>query len=375
MNLYVTGGHLTPALAVIDELQKKVPKKVHIFFVGREFAQTLPPQPSQERREITARRIPFFAIHAAKFHRTRFWLNLFELPKLPVSFFTMFMLFRANKPDVILTFGGYMAFPVCVMGKLFKAKIIIHEQTRAAGLANEWTAYLADTIAVANEASIEYFPKEKTVVTGNPIRESLLKEYKTPPEWFPKNLHTKPFLYITGGSQGSQIINQTISVLLPKLLRDFIVIHQCGTSQEHVYLYELEKIRESLPEELQPFYIVREWIDAKEVSYLMRHAMFVISRAGANTVEELTHSGTPSIFIPLAFAYNNEQEKNAKDLVDANSALCLLQKDLLPETLYSTIQTMMRRYDFFKQHAIQLKEKGFTNGTRNLIRLFLPDFS
>jgi len=370
-NLYITGGHLTPALAVIDELQKRQMKGLHISFIGRDRSREYPPQPSRERIEIERRDIPFYAINAAKYHREQMLRNISEFLKLPYSFYEVGKLFFQQKPSVILAFGGYVAFPVCLLGKVWGARIVIHEQTKAAGLANEVIAHLADVIAVANEESQEFFPREKTVVTGNPIRESLLKEYKTPPDWLPKQ-PTKPFIYVTGGSQGSQIINRTLAFILPKLVRNFIVIHQCGGTTDHSYSTELEQIRQTLPEELQDNYLVREWIEAKEVSYLMRHSKFVISRAGANTVEEISLSATPAIFIPLAFAYNNEQYKNALSLEEAGTAIILQQRDLVPETLYETIQTLNRRYDRMKEKALRYKEHVITDGTRRVIALLFP---
>ncbi len=370
MNLYITGGHLTPALSVIDLLLKKH-EDVSLFFVGRDLAQTSPPQPSHEEREIEARGIPFFPIQAAKFHRERFWFNVLEVLKVPLSFWEVMKAFRLHRPDVVLSFGGYVAFPVCVMGKIWGARVITHEQTKTAGMANEWISFIADTIAVASEESLRYFPKEKTVVTGNPMRDSLLREYKTPPNWFPKKQADQSFIYVTGGSQGSQIINQTIATLIPKLVRTFVVVHQCGLSNDHVYLHELEGVRDSLPEDERSRYIVREWIDAKDVSYLVRNSKFVISRAGANTVQELTLAGTPAIFIPLSFAYNNEQEKNARSLVDAGAGLLILQKDLLPETLYTTIQTMNRRYDALKKRGKTLSQQVVKNGAQQLVELVL----
>lgn len=370
MTIYITGGHLTPALAVIDELLKKK-ENVSIVFVGRDHAQTLPKQPSRERIEIESRGIPFVAIDAAKFHRTRIWLNFFELLKLPTSFYTIIQAFRKQKPDSILSFGGYVAIPVCIIGRLMKARVVTHEQTKVAGLANQLIAYIADTIALANEESLQFFPKHKTVVTGNPIREALFKEYKTAPEWLSLASTHKPILYITGGSQGSQIINQTIVALLPKLVRNYMVVHQCGATAHHEYLEELEKERTKLPQELQSSYVVREWIEPKEVSYLIRNAQFVISRAGANTVQELTIAGTPAIFVPLAFAYNDEQQKNIDDLVDANAALALQQKDLLPETLWATIQSMERKYIQIKKNMEKQSENMIKNGTQRVIKLLV----
>lgn len=369
MNLFITGGHLTPALAVIDALKRQEKESVRLFFIGREHAQTWPKQPSREQGEVEQRGIPFFAIQAAKIHRERFWLNAIELIKAPVSLFQVIHIFRTFKPDAVLSFGGYVAVPVCMIAKLFGARVITHEQTSSAGLANQFISLFADKVALSHHSSEGYFPKSKIVFTGNPIRESLLRTYKTPPKWLPKELLFRPLIYVTGGSQGSQIINQTVAALIPKLVQKFVVIHQCGPSTGHAYVQELEAVRAQLPVELQPYYVIREWIDAQEVSFLFRTAQFVISRSGANTVLELAIAGTPAIFIPLSFAYKNEQQKNSDALVEAGAALRIEQKHLYPESLYSAIQTMIRKYDAIKAKAVQFQANVKLDGTASLIEL------
>ena len=368
MNLFITGGHLTPALAAIDEVLKK-PDDIALFFVGRVNARTYPPTPSREQDEVMKRGIPFFAINAAKYHRQQWWLNFFELLKFPTSFWQTLVVFRYHRPDMILSFGGYVALPVCLVGKLFGAKVIIHEQTRVAGLANQVIARIADRIALSNTESRKYFDKQKTIVTGNPIRESLLKEYKNPPTWIPTHLRSEKLIYITGGSQGSEMINQTVLQILPELLNNYVVVHQCGLSRSHVYLQEQQAIKSKLAPELAQRYILKEWVEAKDVSYLLRNAYLVIGRSGANTVEEISIAGTPAIFIPLPFAYQNEQWKNADYLVEGGSAIRIAQRDLVPESLLEAIETIVGRYSEFKSNAQKLREGMILDGSKRLVKL------
>ncbi len=367
MTIYITGGHLTPALAVIDELQKR--NESTIIFFGREFSQTKTGQISRERQEIEDRHIRFVPIQASKFHRTHVFENLFEILKFPQSLWQVASEYKKVKPDVVLSFGGYLAFPACLIGKLFGAKVITHEQTRVAGLANQVIGWIADKVAVAHEDSIQYFLPGKTIVTGNPIREVLFREYKTAPSWFTGAQKTKPILYVTGGSQGSHVINQTIVSILPKLVREYYVVHQCGVSVDFQVMKDLETERLKLPSEVQDNYTVREWIEEREVSYLLRNARIVVSRAGANTVQELILAATPAIFIPLAFAYKDEQYKNASHLVHVGAAKLIHQKDLLPETLWSSIVEMDRSYDEYKKHMGEESNLLIKNGTNRLIKL------
>ncbi len=369
MTLYCTGGHLTPALAVIDELRKKHPKVVIRFF-GREYSQTTTGQKSKERQEIEARNIDFIPINAPKFHRTYFWHNAAEIKKIPYAVWTAVREFRRRKPDVVLSFGGYVALPVCLVAKFFGARIITHEQTQVAGLANQLIALFADVVALSHASSARYFLTKKIVVTGNPIRQALLREYKTPPVWLPK-ASRKPLLYVTGGSQGSAVINQTIVTLLEKLTRDFCVVHQCGPSKDSHVLHDLEREREKLPQEVRDRSIIREWIEERDVSFLLRTAKVVICRSGANTVHELLLSGTPAIFIPLPFAYNDEQKKNAQAIVDGGGSLMIEQKDLLPDTLYSAITQMMVHYEQYYEQMQELSANTTRTGTAKLLQCIL----
>lgn len=370
MTLYITGGHLTPALAVIDELQKRK-EPITLQFFGREFSQSKNAQISRERFEIESREIPFIPIQAAKFHRTHILENGIELLKFPLSLWQVISAYRKHRPDVVLSFGGYLAFPACLIGKFFGARVITHEQTRVAGLANQVIGWFADAVAIAHEESAQYFFPQKVYLTGNPIRDALFREYKTAPAWFTGAQKIKPIVYITGGSQGSHIINQTITSLLPKLARDYYIVHQCGVSPDSQTLKDLETERAKLPQELQDNYTIREWIEEREVSYLIRNALFVISRAGANTVQELTLAGTPAIFIPLAFAYKDEQFRNASHLAHANAAILIHQKDLVPDVLYSAIVSMQMKYAEYKEQMLLESAKLIRTGTNKLLKLVL----
>ncbi|HSW89725.1 MAG TPA: UDP-N-acetylglucosamine--N-acetylmuramyl-(pentapeptide) pyrophosphoryl-undecaprenol N-acetylglucosamine transferase [Patescibacteria group bacterium] len=357
-NVYITGGHLTPALAVIDELIKKK-ENLSIIFIGREYAQGKSMH-SREREEMEVRSVPFISIDAPKFHRALWWENISEIPKILPTLQKLFTMFRKNKPDLVVSFGGYVALPVALIAKLFGAKVLTHEQTRVAGLANQAIALFADHVAVSYPESARFFPKAKVKFTGNPIRESLFREYTRPPTWLPDSFTKKPFVYVTGGSQGSHIINQTLRAILPKLAKEYLVVHQCGKGELELHVSaDLE----------QGSYVAREWIEAKEVSFLLRHAKFVISRAGANTVQELSIAGTPAIYIPLAFAYNDEQYKNCAEVVRAGASLLLLQKNLLPSTLWSAIQTMERRYPTLKRNMSEFQKHLVLDGTRRFTKL------
>ncbi len=366
--ILMSGGHITPALATIEYLQKNHPD-IKIVFVGREYSQEKEEQLAKEREACEELNIPFYSIQAAKFHRTVWWRNLYEIPRLFPSFWQAYRILRHERIDLFLSFGGYLAIPLAVVSKVLRKKIVTHEQTRSSGLANELIAVLADRVALSYPESQDHFPVSKTEITGNPIRQKLLRTYKRPPSWLPEK--PKPILYITGGSQGSQVINNTIAQILPKITEKFTVIHQCGRSPNQRYYRYLEEMASELPSAQQNHYFPQEWIDEQEISWIMQHAVLAISRSGANTTLEMTIHALPAIFIPLPFAHNNEQWKNAQELVSAGAATILEQKDLTPDSLWKTILETSAQRSHMSRRAEKLRDDLTLNGAENLANLCL----
>lgn len=359
----VSGGHITPALATIEYLQQKHPD-VRIVFVGRQYSQVKERQVAKERELSEQLGIKFYAVTAAKFHRSAWWRNAEELLRWAPSLWQAQEILRNEKVDVFLSFGGYLAVPFALMAKLLGKKVVTHEQTITSGMANELIAKVADKIAVSFEASRKHFPRYKTVVTGNPLRRSLLREYTRRPNWLPDI--NAPILYVTGGSQGSQTINNAVAQILPQLTEKFVVVHQCGASQGQHYLRTLQEAAIELPEKQKNRYVVREWIEEKEVSWIMQNADLAISRAGANTVMEITLHALPTIFIPLPFSHNNEQEKNAEVLVDAGAATILDQQDLTPDSLIKTVRDASAQRAHLRRRAEKLQAEQITDGAKRL---------
>lgn len=366
--ILISGGHITPALATIEYFQKHHPD-VRLVFIGRKYSQEQQKQLAKEEELARSMNIPFYSIDAAKFHRANWWRNIEEVGKIIPSLWRAYHVITKENVDLFLSFGGYLAVPVAFVSKLLRKKVITHEQTKTTGLANELIAFFADKVAVSFPESLRFFPKEKTVLTGNPIRPSILRTYTKRPDWIPEV--NKPILYITGGSQGSQVINNAVSFILEELTEKFLIIHQCGQSEHHRYLHELRERAEALPENMAKNYVVQEWIDEKEVSWLFQHAALTLSRSGANTVLEITLHGVPAIFVPLPFSHNNEQYKNAQVLEDAGAALILDQKDLTPETLLDTIRLAYSQRTNMQRRAAKLKDELRIDGAKQLGELCL----
>lgn len=359
MKIVVTGGHLTPALAFIDYVQQHDSEAEFVFF-GRKYSQTGNKQLAREAVEAKKRKIPFFEIDAPRSKRKNPFALLRQLLFYPVTVVRSIILLLKVSPDVFVSFGGYLAVPVALASWILRVPIITHEQTKTAGSANMFIAKLAKKVAVSFTSSKQYFPKNKTVVTGNPIRQQILKEKPPRPNWI-ETTQLKPILYITGGNQGSYILNTTVMQILPQLTRKYTVIHTCGkATNTSNYKKELTAARKQLSPAARSNYYVREWISAEELAWVLSHADLSISRSGANTVLEMVLKQVPTLFIPLPFSKNNEQFLNAEFVQKKGGALILQQKDLNPQSLLKALTTMNKKKTTFKKNlkSISILQDG-----------------
>ncbi len=354
--IVITGAHLTPALALIDKLAKN---NWRIVYLGKK----------KKEQQLLPKGVRLIYISSGKLQRFNKISSLTTGIKLPLGVFQSLHYLKKIKPSLVLSFGGYTSVPVCLSAKLLSIPIIIHEQTLGAGLANKLTTPLAKKIALSWPQSQPHFPQKKTVLTGNPIRRELLKPGKSAKYQILKTEY--PIIYITGGSQGSRIINQTISSILEKLLAKYSIIHQFGLVQSTKHWQQQLDLQKNLPEKYKKRYLLQKWFSASELAAIFNKADLVISRAGANTVIELALFSQPALLIPLPFTQKNEQMANAQFLAEKGTAQILSQKDLSSESLFQAIESMMIQINDFKTRAEKLKPLIINKGTTNLYRLII----
>lgn len=348
MKIVVTGGHLTPALAYIEHC-KKNDTNAEIFFLGRAFSQSNQQQKSMEKETVSALGVPFYSTDTPKLISWYPWQVLLFIFGYFISCVKIIRYLLQIKPDCILSFGGYLAVPVAVIGNLARIPIVTHEQTVTAGRANIFIGSLATKIAISFEQSKQYFPAKKVVLTGNPIRSALLNPQKEKPSWLITQ-SKKPILYITGGNQGSHIINTVTKQIIRQLTRYFIVIHACGRATATTnYKQELQEAARKLPSTHQGRYFVRTWISTEDLGWILHNASLAISRAGANSIQEFTVTQVPSLLVPLPFSYQNEQMLNAKTMAETGGAIVVAQKDFSPELVMLTIKKMFATHKAMKR--------------------------
>lgn len=346
--LLITGGHVTPALAVADILIKR---GWEIFYVGRLHALEGDSAASQEVKLTRNRGMHFLPISTGRLSRQFSWNSLISVSKIPWGFIQAFWYIFVIRPTVILSFGSYVAFPLAIMGKLWRIPLVVHEQTRSPGLANRILGNIADIVCVAWKEISTRFPLNKTIYTGNPLRKELFSIQKR----YALQLD-KPLVYVTGGNLGAHAINTVIEEILPQLLTNFCVIHQCGNSEIYQDYNRLLTLKNRLPQEFQYRYLPVQFVEPEYIGWVLKSADLVLSRAGANSVTELMVLKKAALLVPLPLSAAGEQEKNAYYLKHHHAALVLDQKNLNSQTLLDSLQKLIREKSRI-QAALQLIHK------------------
>lgn len=290
-----TGGHFFPLLFVAQEIKKILKEKgfdnFQIFYLGGEpFKKEL-----LEKENIKVILTP-----QVKLRRYFSLENFIDLLKFPFSFFISFYHLFRILPNIIFSKGGPGSLPVIIAGWLLRIPIIIHESDSIPGLTNKISSFFAKKIAVAFDFAVDYFPKNKTFVVGQPIdiyslnEPALISDY----ERFGLN-NQKKVVLVLGGSQGSVFLNDLIVSALPELLNFTQVVHQTGEKHyQNIYLYArgilLEKNKEKI-NDYHPFplFLNRDLINLMKISDL------IVARAGSGTIFEIAAIGKPSILIPI----------------------------------------------------------------------------
>ena len=339
--ILLTGGHLTPALAVYEKLWQK--GYYNVIWVGTKYSQTFSFIKSAEYTEVRRREIKFIPIHAGKtwmkWTKATLFKGLTNFLMIPLGFIEAFFIVLLYKPKLIVSFGGYIALPLVACGSLLHIPSITHEQTITKGKSNRMISGFAKKIMVSWDTSLNEYDSSKVVLTGNPIRQEILN----PSTDIYKFRNDLPIIYITGGNQGSNTINWRVYEFLPDLLKIANVIHQTGRS---AITHDYEKAVQTynhLPNEIKGRYVFFDNIFGPEIGEILNKADLILTRAGANTVSEIIALGKYALFIPIPWSSQNEQQLNAEYAAKLGNGEILLQRDdMKPNDLFAAIKEALK---------------------------------
>lgn len=329
-----TGGHFFPILAVAREIKRIAEEErildLQLFYFGPEAA---PPEVMREEE------IVFSHISAGKIRTYASLKNASDIFIMAIGILEALIKMFLVMPDVVFAKGGYGSFPALFVARLYRIPVIIHESDSVAGRVNRWAGRFAKRIAISFPAAASSFPKERTALTGIPVRKRVLGGTVEQARESLGIFSPRPVIFITGGSQGASIINQTVIRILKPLIERFEIIHQAGEREfEDVRLDTLPLVKGSGAEQ---YYHLFPFLNEGRMRDAFLLADLVVARAGASTIFEIAAIGKPAIVIPLKIAAQDHQRKNAFDYASHGAAIVLEEDNLTPSVLWNEIEKLM----------------------------------
>ena len=348
-----TGGHIYPALAIINKIKEKEPNS-EFLYIGT--------HNRMEKDIIPKHNIPFKSIEIYGFNRRNLFKNFKTIKCLIKARKECKRIIKEINPDIVIGVGGYVTVPVIMAAHTLKIKTFIHEQNSVAGKANLTLSKYADLIGVSFKSSMKEFPNDKTIFTGNPCGEAALNIKPAQKSEFKLNDNKKLVLFVMG-SLGATLVNKFL-VNTMKLFnnKDYEILYVTGNKD-----YD-SIIKNKFPNNVK----VVPYID--NLTRIMKKSDLIVTRAGASTLSEIIALDLPSILIPSPYVPNNHQYKNALDLVDEGAAILIEEKELKGDIIIRKIDEILSDENKLKEMKSNLKSLKIDNSAdliytniRNLI--------
>ncbi len=335
-----TAGHVIPHFALLPYFQKD---NIDLIYIGS--------KNGIENKLVREKSIPYISISSGKLRRYFDIKNFTDPFRIVAGFFQSLFYLAKHRPDLVFSKGGFVSVPVIAAAWVLRIPVIAHESDMTPGLANKLATPLSKKILTTFEETLAFLPKNKSVFTGSPVRQSLKTGDKHIGYAFTKlNLH-KPIIMVMGGSLGAQKINRILREALPLLLEDFQVIHLCGSGNLDLTLEDKEG------------YVQYEYI-GKELPHLFAITDFMVSRAGSNAINEFAFLQLPSLLIPLSkSASRGDQILNANAFASKGYAQVLFEERLTVSTFVQEVRGFYENLDHYRIHLSTAKE---SSGTENV---------
>ncbi|MFV8440824.1 undecaprenyldiphospho-muramoylpentapeptide beta-N-acetylglucosaminyltransferase [Flavobacterium sp. LB2P44] len=343
-----TGGHIYPAIAIANELKSRFPDAEFLFVGAKD---------KMEMQKVPQAGYKIIGLWIAGLQRRLTFDNSLFPIKLISSLLKARTIIKQFKPDVVIGTGGFASGPVLQIAAIAGVPTIIQEQNSYPGITNKLLSKNANKICVAYENLERFFPKQKMIVTGNPVRQDLI-DIDSKREQAIRNFgldSKKKTLLVLGGSLGARRVNQLIAKeVLTFSAHNVQVIWQCGK----LYIEHYKRFEEH--ENIQ----IHSFIDRMDLAYAA--ADIVISRAGASSVSELCIVGKPVIFIPSPNVAEDHQTKNAQAILDKKGALLLKESEL--DSQFSLVfESLLKDQEKQNQLGENIKQLARPEATKQIV--------
>ncbi len=343
-----TGGHIYPAIAIANELSDRYPDASFLFVGAKD---------RMEMQKVPQAGYEIIGLWISGIQRKLTLSNLLFPLKLISSLWRSRRIIKKFDPDVVIGTGGFASGPLLKVAGSKKIPTVLQEQNSFPGITNKWLAKEANKICVAYDGMDRFFPKDKIIKTGNPVRQDLLKiDGKREKALSKYNLGpNKKTVLVLGGSLGARRINQLIEKELDFFDQQQVqVIWQCGK----LYYSEYKKY------DSQNSVQVHQFLDTMDLAYAA--ADIIISRAGASSVSELCIVAKPVLFIPSPNVAEDHQTKNAQAIVNKKGAKMLKEVEL-ESAFKNTFSEILSSVKIQKQLSDNIKELALPNATSDIV--------
>ena len=355
-----TGGHIYPALTLIETIKEKYPQ-AEILYVGT--------KKGLEADIVPKADIPFATINIEGFARKLSLHNLVVVGKAAMGLLKARRIIKKFSPDVVVGTGGYVSGPLLMMAALMKIPTLIQDQNAIPGVTNKILAKFVTKIACGYESACKFFPADKVQLTGNPIRKDVLSYTRSEAIKKLKLDPAKKTLLVTGGSRGARRINEAMLDVYKSFANSdkLQILHITGKTEYERFIDSVKRENIDLAKvsniQIKPYlYDMPQALAAADV---------IVSRAGAIGLAEITARGLASILVPYPYAAENHQEYNAKALVNAKAAKMILNKELNGQALIVMLEDLLQSPADLLQIAQNSKKMGYPQAADNIVSMIV----
>ena len=360
-----SGGHVFPIIAIIREIRKfSIKKELKFFYVGPkdDFGSLLLSQEDIKITNIISGKIRRYVDKKSLFQ------NFIDVAiKIPFGIIQSFFYIFFLSPDLIFSKGGFGSVPIVIAGWLLRVPVFIHESDSIPGLANKSSSKFTSKIFTSFSRTLE-FDEEKMILIGNPIRKEILNGSKEKAKKIFKLTEKKPIILVLGGSQGAERINDLFLEMLPEMIQEFEIIHQCGEKNfERVNNESKVIVKEFLQKYYHPFPFLKE----EELRNAYTACDIVVSRAGSGSIFEIAAIGKPSILIPLPESAQNHQINNAYVYAKTGAALVLEDENFTPHFFFEQLKILSSNPEKLKEMSEATKKFAKPSAAKDIAQYIL----
>ena len=343
-----TGGHIYPALAILNKIKEKEPNSEFIYIGTHN---------RMEKDIVPAAGYHYESIEIYGFSKTMIKRDVKNISLIYKAYKKCIKIMKDFKPDVVIGVGGYVTFPVIMAANKLHIKTFIHEQNSIPGKSNKVLAKKADLIGVSFKDSIKYFNPEKCKLTGNPCGENALDIKAVSKTKYHMHANKKGVL-IVQGSLGSNVINNKMNEFLSSIDNE---------NYEVLYVTGKDYYEEFSKNKFSKNVIIVPYVD--NLSALIKDMDLIVTRAGASIISEIMALRKPAIFIPSPYVANNHQYYNALSIKDAHAGAMIEEKDLNKDILKNKINEILSDKKLYAEYETNLAKMSIDNSSTYIYEL------